>query len=231
MEPNNRAVALFAAACAAFSGTIAAFSLYASIIALPATATIERLKLRERPDAQDSRQAMEKSLAAAGIFEPGRYYGDATIAAAGLVVQEPGRAITPNLAELVDATLTARPASPHNWVRRAAQQLARGDDVGARRSIEASMMVGRVIPGLTIPRLKVLLPLLKRRPDATLERYFDQQVAIAARIETQALAEFADGGAAEGKTQRALASDFALFAPYLDALTALRRAKAAGAGK
>lgn len=221
---RSRAIALLASAFSVIFGSLALASLAAESIKLPVNFVLESMRRGQAPSAIDSERAFASSIKAARIFEPGRHYSDAALASSYMPMFGSGtKDFKFGHAAIVDAALAARPASPHNWVRRSTIQILRGELAGATTSIETSMIVGRVVPGLTVPRLRILLILLQRTPNKNLERYFQQQVRIAARIEPRQLAEFANGGAAEGRTQRALMSEFALYAAYLDALKDYRR--------
>lgn len=130
------------------------------------------------------------------------------------------------LSQLVDGALMVSPASPHNWARRARLQLAREDYTGARRSLETSLMLGRFVPGLTVPRLRILYELMQRAPDRQLDIYFEEQIRIAASSEPMALATFAARGGPEGRTQRLLSTDYALYKAYLERLIEYRHQQA-----
>ncbi|WP_156397144.1 MULTISPECIES: hypothetical protein [unclassified Sphingomonas] len=171
--------------------------------------------------------AARASYRAGQVFETGRYWSDAALAAADLGPRERERALQgTSLEALVDGALKSAPASPQNWVRRAAFQLSAGDVKGARVSLETSLLLGRFMPRLTVPRLRIMIELLHRSADPALEAYIAEQIRIAARTEPLALARFADHGAAEGIAQRTLAGDFALYDAYLRALASVRAQKA-----
>lgn len=231
MASSHRVIAFAAAALVALlCGTVSILSLYAASIALPADDAIDRLRKGEPVPAGEIRQAVNASLRAGAIFETGRYYSNAALAAGRLEAAERKTALGGRpLRIVVDQALAAAPVSPQNWLRRAAIQLSERDYRGARASLEMSMLLGRYIPRLTVPRLRVITELLKRRPDAELEDYFADQVRIAARTEPRELAAFADGGAAEGKTQRVLYSDFTAYHAYMTHLVGFRAARAAEA--
>lgn len=228
------AVAAVAIAIALAGGSLSALSLAAALISLPADQVVDSLRRGEaQPDDQVA-LAASASLRAGRLFERGRYFSDA---AQELAVLEGTRAALPKdappLRRVVDEALVVGPASPHNWARRAAIQLAANDLKGARASIETSLLLGRYVPGLTVPRLRTILALSLRSPSPALDAAFEEQVRIAARTDALPLARFADGGAAEGRVQRILGSDFALYDPYLRNLMGVRaeRAQAAKASK
>lgn len=224
------AIAAAAAVVALFCAGVSALSLRAAVIALPAGGVIERLRAGQ-PVSRDERVAAAHASYRAGrVFEAGRYWSDAALAAADLSPRERARALQAmDLRALVDGALTSAPASAQNWVRRAALQLSSGDVKGARVSLETSLLLGRFMPRLTIPRLRIMIALLHRSPDPGLEAHIVDQIRIAARTEPRALARFADHGAAEGIAQRTLASDFALYDAYLRELAGVRAQKAKGA--
>lgn len=209
-------------------GGLAALSLSAAWIALPSGDTIDRLRKGETVSPQQIRQAAENSLRAGRMFDASRYYSDAVLAAGRLDSAAQAQVLDgASRGSLIDAALREAPVSPHNWTRRAALQIAAKDWPGARQSLEMSLLLGRYAPGLTVPRLHIILKLLNRQPDAELERHFVDQVRIAAQTEPAKLAAFAGNGAAEGRTQRALFSDFALYNAYVKALIVHRAAVAA----
>lgn len=228
------AAAAIAIVIALGCGTLAALSLAAALVSLPADRVADALRRGETvPDDQIVRAA-SASLRAGGIFERGRYFSDAALELATLQASRtPGPKGAPPLATIVDQALIASPASPHNWARRAAIQLAGHDLAGARRSLETSLLLGRYVPGLTVARLRIMLALIRQSPSPSLEAAFEEQVRIAARTDAPQLARFADGGAAEGRVQRILVGDYALFEPYLRNLTRLRddRARAEKRGR
>lgn len=205
--------------------TIAVPSLWAAFVALPSGDIIDRLRRGADVSRAEALAAAAANIRAGHIFERGRYYSDAALAAGRLPPAErqhlPGGM---NLRTLVDDALTVAPTSPQNWARRSLIQLDAGDVVGARASLETSLLMGRFVPGLTVPRLRIILRLLQIRPDEELEGYFVDQVRIAARNEPDKLAAFADGGAAEGRVQRVLLTEFRLYDAYLKALIAKRTA-------
>jgi hypothetical protein len=209
-------------------GFLAISSLLAALIASPAVSAIDRLRAGKDVPHHLIVDAASRSLVAGETFERGRYHSDAALALGRLAAQERKRLLGgTSMLGLVEQALADAPTSPQNWARRAQLQLAAGDARGARGSIDTSLLLGRVVPGLTVPRLRIIHALL-RRPGAndTLERSFDEQVRLAARIEPGALAQFADGGTIEGRVQRLLAPDFELYGPYVNALIALRAARA-----
>ncbi len=233
MVARHNLPAVVIAAIVALSGIVlSALSLSAATIALPATATLDALRKGEILPEKSIGDAAERSLRAGRLFEQGRYHSDASLAL-GRLSDGARKQILGGTSEqaIVEGALRSAPMSPHNWARRASLQLAKGDIKGARASLDTSLMLGRFVPGLTVPRLRLLLDLLKRAPDAEMERRFSEQVMIAARTEPARLAKFADGGAAEGKTQRVLALEVPLFAAYLKALNEQRAARAAAAPK
>jgi hypothetical protein len=229
MAASHRVIPFAAATLVALlCGTVAILSLYAASVALPAGETIDQLRRGQPVPPAEIRQAVDASMRAGAIFETGRYYSDAVMAAWRLDAKQQAAALKGRpLRMLVDEALVAAPLSPWNWVRRAALQLKARDYRGARSSLEMSILMGRYIPRLTIPRLRILLELVKHAPDPDMERYFTDQVRIAARTEPGELAAFADGGAAEGRTQRALYTDFALYNAYMKVLVGRRAAAAA----
>lgn len=229
MAASHRAIPFTAAALVALlCGTLSVLSLSAAWVALPAGDTIARLRLGEAVPPATIRAAVDASVRAGEIFESGRYLSDAAMAAGRLGAKDRTAALGGRpLRSIVDEALIAAPVSPHNWARRAAIQLSARDYPGARGSLEMSILLGRYVPGLTIPRLRVIVELLKHAPDPATEAYFADQVVIAARTEPRELAAFADGGAAEGKTQRVLYSDFAAYHSYMGHLVAFRAERAA----
>jgi len=214
-----------AAVIASFCGALSLLSLSAAVIALPANDTIDRLREKRPVTDAEAKEAADRSLRAAGIFEDGRYLSNAALAMGQLPVSSQYRDGA-DLRETIDSALRSEPASPHNWARRAALQLKARDLSGARASIDTSILMGRFVPGLTVPRLAIMVEILKRQPDQELFEDFGEQARIAARIEAGQLAALADGGAAEGMTHRALLSDIQLYSSYLAALQAHRRNKA-----
>lgn len=212
---------------ALFGGTIAFLSLRAALIAMSVEPTLNMLRTGQGAHRKQIIEAADHSLRAARVIEPGRYLSDASLALSHLDDSDRRLSLDGQpMIVVVDRALGAAPASPHNWVRRAQLQLDVNNVEAARRSLETSMLVGRFVPGLTVPRLRVALALLLRSPDASLERLFEEQVRIAARTEPGRLAAFADGGSAEGRVQRILSTDFRLYNAYLKALIALRGKKA-----
>lgn len=224
----NLIAATFAGLVALVCGGIAILSLHAAIVALPAGDIIAQLRSGE-PVSRDARmKAADASFRAGEIFEPGRYFGDAALAAAGLTSADqrlamPGQSVR----AIVDRGLVAAPASPHNWVRRAALQFADGDLRGAAKSLDTSLLLGRFTPGLTVPRLRLMFLVARRLPDASLNRAIDDQIRVAALTEPYELARLADGGTAEGVTQRVLSTDFELYRAYLSGLAQVRSEKKA----
>lgn len=230
MVASHRLIPFAAAASVALlCGTIAAFSLYAALIALPAGEAIDQLRKGEEVPPARIGEAVEASLRAGRIFERGRYFSDAAMAASRLDGQERAAALGGlPVRTVIDEALAAAPVSPQNWARRAALQLRERDYRGARGSLEMSILLGRYIPGLTVPRMRIILELVKHTPDPEMDRYFADQAIIAARTEPGRLAAFADEGAAEGRTQRAIYTDFAAYSAYMEHLVARRAiAKAA----
>jgi len=214
---------MLAGSAAGLCGTIAAFSLVAAIIASPATGTVEKLRRADAVSRADRLVAATALYRAGQIFEPGRYLSDAASAAQRLQPAERRQALDGgSFRDVIDAALRSSPSSPYNWARRAELQLATNDLAGARGSLEMSLMLGRFVPALAVPRSRILLDYLQRAPDPTLERAFEEQVRIAARVAPKELAQFADGGAAEGRTQRILSGEYTLFSSYLDALLGYR---------
>ncbi len=219
--------AAIAAAVALLIAYISIRSFAAAWVALPAGGTIEGLRAGQEATAAQIGLAAQASHRAGQIFEPGRYYSDAALAAGRLTEAERRAALDGMpLPELVDQALMASPASPYNWARRAGLQLARKDYDGARRSLETSLMFGRFVPGLTAPRLRILYALMQRRSDRQLDTYFEEQVRIAASSEPMALAAFAAGGGPEGRTQRLLSTDYTLYKAYLEQLIEYRKQQA-----
>lgn len=215
--------AAIAAAVALLIAYISIRSFAAAWVALPAGETIERLRAGQEVSAAQIRLAAEASYRAGQIFEPGRYDSDAVLAAGRLTDAERRAALDGvPLPQLVDQALMSAPASPHNWARRAGLQLARKDYAGARRSLETSLMLGRFVPGLTVPRLRILYALMQRAPDRQLDTYFEEQVRSAASSEPRALAAFAAAGGPEGRTQRLLSTDYTLYKAYLERLIEYR---------
>lgn len=200
------------------------FSLMASLRALPAGNTLDLLRQGQPVSEEDAAVAARASYAAAQIFEPARYGSNALLAAAQLSTSQQKTAGlgTQDLLALVDDALGASPASPHNWARRAALLLSAGRIDEARRAIEMSVMVGRFVPRLTVPRLRIILRVMRPSPDPAFEAMFAAQVRLAALSEPRALAAFADGGQAEGLTQVALMDQPDLYAAYLRHLRAWR---------
>jgi hypothetical protein len=225
---HNLPASVIAAIVALFGIAVSALSLTAAMIALPASATVDSLRKGNAAPEESIREAAELSLRAGRLFERARYFSDASLAI-GRLDQSARSSVLDATSQqaIIEDALKSAPMSPHNWARRAAVQLAKGDVKGARASLATSLMVGRFMPGLTVPRLRLMLDLLRRAPDAELERRFEEQVRIAARAEPARLANFADGGAAEGKTQRILAAEPVLYAAYLKALNEQRAARAA----
>lgn len=224
---RNLAIAAAAILAAVGCAIIAAMSLFAAIASLPADQVIERLRRGDSVSDEQVAQAAAASLRAGLIFERGRYFSNAALALAKLDASKGARPKeAPPLAAVVEQALTAAPAAPHNWARRAAIQLAANDLVGARGSIETSLLLGRYVPGLTVPRLRTMLELMKRSSSIDMESEFAEQVRIAAQTEPFQLAQFADGGAAEGRVQRILARDFALYDPYIRNLQGIRDERA-----
>lgn len=226
MAPRARiAAGALALIIAAGTAAIAVQSLRAALIALPAGAIVEAIR-NGNPISQQARiEASVRSLGAGAIIERGRYFTDAALAASSLPRGSQYAALpATSLASVVDQALSAVPASPHNWVRLAGLRLARGDQAGARRALDISLLLGRYVPGLTVPRLRVLLRYRLLTNDPSLLPAMEEQVRIAARTEPGQLARFADGGAAEGLAQRVLAQDFALYQSYLKALISNRAA-------
>lgn len=221
--PHNLPAIAGAAIISLFGGVLSLVSLSAAVVALPAGVVVEQLRQGEALPPATRIKAAQLSLRAGHIFEKGRYYSDA-LTALGRLEPKARLAALSGRSErvIVEDALRAMPASPHNWARRASLQLAIGDVRGARGSLETSILVGRFVPGLTVPRLAIIDALLRRAPDAELESLFADQVRLAARSEPDDLAAFADGGAAEGRTQRVLSSDFPLYNAYLKALMAHR---------
>jgi hypothetical protein len=204
-------------------GFVSLISLAAAVIALPAGNTVALLRQGEPVRDERIEQAAEASFRAGRIFERGRYYSDAILAASRLSGGARERVFgNMPLDKLVDEALVAGPASAQNWARRSSLQLAAGHYREAEGSLEASILFGRFVPGLTVPRLRILVDLMKRAPDAKLEAFFADQVSLAAKTEPMKLAELADGGAAEGMTQRVLFSDFESYNHYLTALARVR---------
>lgn len=198
-------------------------SLWAASIALPSGPGIDQMRSGLDVSRADAAAAATANIRAGRIFERGRYFSDAALAAGRLPAADRRHlADGMSLRQLVDDALTVAPTSPHNWARRSQLQLEAGDIDGARASLETSLLMGRFVPGLTVPRLRIILRLLALKPDDDLEGYFVDQVRIAARNEPYKLAVFADGGAAEGKTQKALLSEFRLYDAYIRALIAKR---------
>jgi hypothetical protein len=198
-------------------------SLWAASVALPSWNSIAEMRSGRDVSRTDAAAAAAANIRAGRIFEPGRYYSDAALAAGRLPSADRARlADGTSLRRLVDDALVVGPTSPHNWARRAQLQLDAGDLAGARASLEASLLMGRFVPGLTVPRLRIILHLLQLKPDGDLDGYFVDQVRIAARNEPNKLAVFADGGAAEGRTQKILLSEFRLYDAYIRALIAKR---------
>jgi hypothetical protein len=210
---------------AATCGTVAAFSLTAALTAVPAGQVIDELRNGREVTPPQIRQAVDVSVRAGRIFERGRYFSDAAMAAGrlapGVRAQALGRM---PMRTLIEDALVAAPVSPQNWARRAALQLSVRDYQGARSSLEMSILLGRYVPGLTVPRLRIILELIKHRSDAEMDRYFTEQAIIAARTEAPELAAFADKGAAEGRTQRALYTDFTAYSAYMTHLVGRRAA-------
>lgn len=226
MEGRSAPAVLIALLAAVGGGGLSILSLSAAVIASGASQTIESLRAGEEADHQLVADAAERSLGAGRLFDKGRYNSEAALALGRLDEKDRQRILgQETMLGVVDQALVVAPASPHNWARRARLQLLACDIEGARRSIETSLLFGRFVPGLTVPRLSIILALLHRAPDGDLERSFEEQVRIAARLEPSELAGFADGGAAEGRVQRILSSDFALYNAYLKSLIALRADK------
>ncbi|PCE39750.1 hypothetical protein COO09_23930 [Rhizorhabdus dicambivorans] len=190
---------------------------------MPATSVIEALRRGETVSQADRFRAAEVSFRAGEIFEPGRYLSDAALAATDLSPREQRQALHgASMAAMVDRALLNTPASPWNWARRSALQLAAGDLPRARASLETSLLLGRVVPRLTVPRLRIMLQLKQRYPQSDLDAVMAEQIRIAARSEPGALARFANRGAAEGITQRVLANDFVLYQAYMKDLLYVR---------
>jgi hypothetical protein len=217
---------------ASLCAVLALTSLVAALIAAPAGNSIEALRSGESLETGALKRTATLSLRAGDVFDRGRYYSDAALAAGRLGAKDRAQILGDRtLSVIVDQALIADPASPYNWARRAAEQLAAKDYRGARASLETSILLGRFMPGLTVPRLRILLKLLQRSPDRAMERYFEEQVRIAALTEPHDLAAFADKGAAEGWTQRVLAVDLPLYNAYLTHLIALRDTQASASRK
>lgn len=203
--------------------SIAVLSLWAAIIALPAGDSLERIRQRQPVSTRNRAAAAASSHRAGQVFERGRYFSDAALAASGLPINERSAALQGStLRTVVEQSLISSPASPHNWARRAALQLAARDIRGARTSLETSLLLGRFAPGLTIPRLRILLQFQRQSRDPIFAATIDEQIRIAARTEPDQLAQLADGGRAEGLAQRALFQDFALYQAYLHSLSVKR---------
>lgn len=202
---------------------IALVSAWGAFLALPAADSIDRMRKGLEVDQPTASAAARASLRAGRIFGKGQYFSDAALAAGRLPAAERERALDGmTLLAVVDEALTVEPTSPFNWARRSQLLLESGDLRGARQSLETSLLMGRFVPGLTMVRLRIMLALLRKAPDPSLERHFDDQIRIAARTEPHALAAFADGGAAEGRTQRLLSTEYRLYDAYLKALMGKR---------
>jgi hypothetical protein len=208
---------------AAAVAAVAIPSLLAAWTVLPVADSIDRMRKGLPVDPKEATAALDASLRAGRIFDKGRYFSDAALAAGRLPAAQrsslPGGASLP---AIVDEALISKPTSPHNWARRAQLLLDAGNVAGARAALETSLVTGRFVPGLTVPRLRIILRLLRRGSDPEMERSFDDQVRIAARTEPYKLALFADGGAAEGRTQRILGTEYRLYDAYLKALMGKR---------
>ncbi len=224
MAPSSRYLVLATGlGVALLCGIVSVISLAAAFIALPAGDTLEQIRRGESVPAEAARKAVSASLRAGDVFDAGRHMSNAALAIGRLPAAERKRGIGgTSEAQIVDRALMAEPTSPHNWARRAKVQLAAGDLPGARKSLETSLLMGRFVPGLTVPRLSIILELLRRGQDPVLEGYFAEQVRVAARSEPHELAAFANKGAAEGLTQRFLATDYVLYNAYLRALIGFR---------
>lgn len=230
MEPRPKFAILLAAAVALLCGGIAGLSLYASVTALPAGEILERLRSGEAVSQDQRIAAARASFLAGKVIERGRYWSDAALAASALPSREQARILDGlSVAAVVDAALESAPASPQNWARRASFQIASRDLAGARTSLETSLLLGRFAPGLTVPRLSLMIRLAQLAPDPSLDRRIEEQIRIAARTEPADLVRLADGGAAEGIAQRTLAKDFTLYQIYLKNLVSARAMKAAAA--
>lgn len=228
VRPHKLAAAAAAGSVALLIGGIAILSFRAAVNSLPVDEVIGRLREGEPISDAQRIAAARASVRAGMIFDRGRYFTNAALAAGPLTAGQQRQALHGlSMAVLIDQALETSPASPHNWVRRASIQLAAGDRTGARASIDTSLLLGRFVPGLTVPRLKVMLNLRQLSPDPALDSEIANQMRVAARSEPGDLAIFADGGAAEGLAQRTLYTDFALYRAYLTSLKSVRDARAA----
>lgn len=228
LSHSRAAVALVGIAVALSLGLLAMLSLSAAIVALPAMVPVQELRQGQAVPKEQVREVARRLLRAGQIFEAGRYKSDALLALDRLDAADRKQILgNVTMLGLVEEALAVAPASPHNWARRAAMQWAEGDARAARASLDTSFALGRFAPGLTIPRLRILLGMLARSPDPQLESYFAEQVRMAARAEPARLAALSELPGAEGRIQRILSADFALYDAYLKAVAAYRAEKTA----
>ena len=165
----------------------AALSLFAALRALPAEPIVAALREREAVAADDAAAAARASLRAAAWFETGRYLTDAAMA---LTVPGAARDGLPTAGAVVTRALVAHPISPYNWTRLAIVRRTGGDTAAAMRAWEMSVLSGRYVPGLMLPRLDVGFGLMGAAGPEQV-RLLGDQVRIVARLDAAGLAAVA----------------------------------------
>ncbi|WP_420138741.1 hypothetical protein [Sphingomonas sp.] len=177
-------------------------STIAFVTALPAGADASSALPSPAVSPERAQAAAAANAQAARWFDNSRY----NLRAARTVLLLPGpnrRRERAQVEALVRASLSAAPMSPYGWTLLAFLRLERGDQRGAARAWEMSVLVGRYVPNVMQARLLLGMRILRTNPDMAAS--VTDQVRVLAQGDPSSLAAAARHGGIEAPVRAILA--------------------------